>query len=161
LNTSKTDVEDFWAGPAATAYTQAIPTQQAAAAKVAEMVSTTRETIQDLAYSLTGLYVAIAAALMIGLYEILGGAAMLATFFLIPEGLFTITLAVLTAIATIGTIYTAGSVIMQGSLENFAKLLELKNDSSAFDNGHWPKVTSDLGDGSTTDGNRSMWSYKR
>ncbi|GAA4630528.1 hypothetical protein GCM10023196_056230 [Actinoallomurus vinaceus] len=161
LNTSKTKVDDFWTGPASLAYTQAIPVQKAATDKVAEMVSTTRETIQDLAYRLTGLYVAILAALTIGLRSILVGAGMLMTFFLVPEGLFTIAVAVFSAMGTVGVIYAIATEVTQSSLEKFANLLELKNDGSAFDNGHWPKIASDLGDGSTSDGNRSMWSYKR
>ncbi|WP_345367028.1 hypothetical protein [Actinoallomurus liliacearum] len=161
LNTNKTKVEDFWAGPAALAYTQAIPVQQAATAKVAEMVSTTREAMQDLAYALASLYVAIAAALTIGLRRIVVAALMLVTFFLIPEGLFTIAVAVVSTMTEVVAIYTLATALAQNSLEKFAALLELRNDSSAFDNGHWPKIASDLGDGSTTDGNRSMWSYKR
>jgi hypothetical protein len=67
----------------------------------------------------------------------------------------------LTAIGTVGTIYAAGKELVAGSAEKFAKLLELKNDGSAFDKGHWPKATKELADASITDKDRSNWSYKR
>jgi hypothetical protein len=161
LDTSKTSVEDYWVGPASTAYTQTVPVQKAAADKVGTMVSTTRETLQSLAFTLGSLYIAIVAGLLVALVEVLGGSAAVASVIGIPPGLMAIVTGLLTGIATVAGLYAIGKELIQGSAEKFAKLLELKNDSSAFDKGHWPKATSDLGDGSASDGNRSKWNYKR
>lgn len=161
LDTSKTAVEDYWVGPAANAYMQTVPVQKAASDKVGTMVSTTRETLQSLAFTLGALYIAVVAGLLLALIEVLGGSAAVASIIGIPAGLMAIVTGILTGIFTVGGLYAIGKELVQGSADKFAKLLELKNDSSAFDKGHWPKATSDLGDGSASDGNRSKWAYKR
>lgn len=161
LDLSKTAMEDYWQGPAANAYMQTVPVQKAASDKVGTMVSTTRETLQSLAFTLGSLYVAVVAGLFLALIEVLGGSAAVATMIGIPPGLMAIITGLLTGITTVAGLYALGKELLQGSLEKFSKLLELKNDSSAFDKGHWPKATSDLGDGSMSDGDRSKWNYKR
>jgi hypothetical protein len=161
LDLSKTSLEDYWQGPAANAYMQTVPVQKAASDKVGTMVSATRETLQGMAFTLGSLYIAVVAGLFLALIEILGGSAAVATMIGIPPGLMAIVTGLLTGIATVAGLYALGKELLQGSLEKFSKLLELKNDSSAFDKGHWPKATSDLGDGSMSDGSRSKWNYKR
>jgi hypothetical protein len=161
IDLSRTALEDYWAGPAATAYAQAVGRQKAAADQLAEAVSATREALQGLARTLVALYVALVAGLVLAAVQIAGGAAAVATFLGIPPGLMAIVTGLLTAIVTLTGGYAVGKELLSGASEQFAKLLELRNDKRAFDGGQWPAAAAELGDASMTDGDRSDWSYRR
>jgi hypothetical protein len=161
LDLSKTALEDYWAGPAATAYAQAVARQRAAADQVAAAVSATREALQGMAKTLLALYVALVAGVVLAAIQIAGGSAAVATFLGIPPGLMAIVTGLLTAIVTLTGGYAVGKELLSGASEQFAKLLELRNDNRAFDAGAWPAAAAELGDASMSDGDRSDWSYKR
>ena len=161
IDLSNTRLEDYWQGPAASAYEQTVASQKAATDKMSETVSSTRTAIQGLALSLGALYIALAAGLVAASIQIAGGSAAVATVVGIPAGLVAIVAGLATGTATIGTVYAAGHQLIAGTAEEFATLLELKNDSSAFDRGRWPQSTGDLADGSAQDGTRSKWEMKR
>jgi hypothetical protein len=157
LDLSKSGVDDYWTGPAATAYAQTIPVQKAAADKIADAISKTREALQSLAFTLGALYIALVAGLLAALIQVMGGSAAVASVVGIPPGLMAIVSGLLTGIGTVGTVYAAGKELVAGSGEKFATLLEIQNDRRAFgEGGRWPKATSDIGDGSP-----SKWSYKQ
>jgi hypothetical protein len=161
VDLSKTGLEDYWVGPAATAYTQAVGRQKAAADQLAGAVSAVREALQGLAKTLFALYVALVAGLVLAAIQIAGGSAAVATYFGIPPGLMTIVTGLLTAVVTLTGGYAVGKELISGASEQFARLLELRNDNRSFDAGHWPAAAAELGDASMTDGDRSDWSYKR
>lgn len=161
IDANKVKVDDYWQGPAANAYLQAVSVQKAAADKVAAAVSAIREAVQGLAFTLGALYTALVAGLLAATIEIMGGSAAVATFLGIPPGLMAIIAGLVTALGTVAGVYAVGKELVSGTADKFAKLLERRNDGSAFDHGHWPKAAADLGDASMTDGDRSDWSYKR
>src|SRR5690554_2460301 len=142
---SQTRVDDFWSGPAATAYAQEIPAQRAAADKVAEIVSKLRETLHGLALSLGAVYIAIAAALVVAAVEIAGGAAAVASILGIPPGLVSIVVGLATAVGGTAAIYATGKELVSGTLTRLGELSEARYDGRAFENGAWPRATSGIG----------------
>lgn len=161
LDLNKITVDDYWQGPAATAYGQAVGVQKAAVDKVAATITATREAVQGLAFTLGALYTALVAGLIAAAIQIAGGSAAVATVLGIPPGLMVIITGLVTAIGTVAGVYAGGKELVSGSADKFAKLLERRNDGSAFDHGHWPTSTTGLGDASMSDGDRSDWSYRR
>ncbi|HLV58728.1 MAG TPA: hypothetical protein VKY81_07640 [Natronosporangium sp.] len=145
VQVSETRVDEFWTGPAATAYAQEIPAQRAAADKVAEIVSKLRETLHGLALSLGAAYIAIAAALVVATVEIAGGAAAVASILGIPPGLVAIVVGLATAIGGTAGAYAAGKELVSGTMSHLAELLEARYDGRAFENGAWPTATSGIG----------------
>lgn len=146
MNLSETSVDDYWGGPAASAYRSVIPRQRAAAEQVSDAISKLREAIQSLAWSLAGLYIALAALIALVTVKIIAAIAAKATVVGIPPGLVAFVSAVLAGIGGAAAILTTGKEVVSGSAEQLATLLELQHDSTALDGGTWPQATSDLGD---------------
>lgn len=142
---SQTRVDEFWSGPAATAYAQEIPAQRAAADQVSEIVSKLRGTLHGLALSLGAAYIAIAAALVVATVEIAGGAAAVASVLGIPPGLVSIVVGLATAIGGTAGAYAAGRELISGTMADLGELLEMRYDGRAFENGAWPTATSGIG----------------
>lgn len=161
IDLSETGLEDYWQGPAATTYLHTVIRQKGTANAVADAVSATRSALHELALTLIALYLAVVAALLLAVIELSGGAAACASYVGIPVGLVVAVQAVAKAIGSVAAVYAVGKELVNGAKAQFSTLLELRNDSRAFDHGSWPAARADLADASMTDGDRSNWSYKR
>ncbi|MGE5286386.1 MAG: hypothetical protein ACM3ML_04095 [Micromonosporaceae bacterium] len=155
-NTAKTTVDDWWQGAAATAYGQMIPVQKAASDKIAEIASKVKDTLQALCFSLGALYIAIVLLLVGLLLQIDAVAAAIASVVGIPAGLIGAVATILEAIAGVAAVYAGVNALATNALGSFNTLLQLQNDNSAFENGHWPKDAAALGE----IGNGSDWHFK-
>lgn len=156
INTSKTTLDDWWQGAAATAYIQITPVQKAAVDKASEIATKVKDTLQSLTFALAGVYIAVVALLMALLLSIPPIAAAIASIVGIPAGLVGTIAEVLLAIGGAAALYAGVKIFADNALGTFGTLLQLQDDNSAFENGHWPKsakAVSEIGDGSN-------WHYK-
>jgi uncharacterized membrane protein YphA (DoxX/SURF4 family) len=146
VNTAKTTVDDWWQGAAATAYTQLIPVQKAASDKVAEIASKVKDALQNLSFGIGALYIGIILALVGLLLQVTGAGAAIASVIGIPAGLVALVAAILETAGGVAAIWGVANTIATDALGTFNTLLQLKNDNSAFEGGHWPKDQSALGE---------------
>ena len=155
-NLARTSVDDWWQGAAATAYTQIIPVQKAASDKVAEIASKTKDTLQTLAFALAAIYVAILALLLWLLLQIPIIAGFLTSVIGIPAALVDGVATFLLVLGGAAALFGGAYALAQDALGSFGTLLQLQNDNTAFENGHWPKDATALGE----IGNGTLWRYK-
>jgi hypothetical protein len=74
----------------------------------------------------------------------------------IPAGLLDAVGTFLLILGGAAVLVAAGTAIAKDGLSAFGTLLQLKNDNTAFENGHWPKDATALGEV----GNGSNWHFK-
>ena len=144
------------AGAAATAYTQIIPVQKAASDKVSEIAGQVKDILQVLSISLATLYIGVLALLLWLLLQIPIIAGFITSVIDIPAGVLGAIATVLEVIGGVAVVYAGVNEIATSALGSFSTLLQLQNDNSAFENGHWPKDTTALSE----IGNGSDWHYK-
>jgi hypothetical protein len=156
---SRMTVDDYWHGPAAVAYVQAIDGQKDAAQAVYGSVEKMRSTLQELSIGIGAAYIALVAAGGLATIEIEGGTATLFGVITIPVGLAAILTGLLTLVAGLGAATAAWAVVTNNALASLGSLRAAFNDDQALDHGHWPRATTNLADGSMSDGNRSLWTY--
>jgi hypothetical protein len=161
IDLSETQLEDYWQGTAASTYLHTVIRQKGAATATTGAVHDTRSALQGLALTLGALYLVIVAELVSLLCGLAVAGAEAGTVFGIPVALITAVGSVAKAIAVVAGGFAVGKELVSGTKEKFIALLELRNDSRAFDHGAWPAGSADLADASLTDGDRSNWSYKR
>jgi hypothetical protein len=156
VNLAKTKVDDWWQGAGATAYTQIITPQKAASDKVGEIANKVKDTLQTLAISLGILYIGLAAVLVWALLQIPVIAGLITSVIGIPAGLLDAVATFLLLLGGAAALVAAGTAIAKDGISAFGTLLQLKNDNTAFENGHWPKDAAALGE----IGNGSNWHFK-
>jgi hypothetical protein len=161
IELSETQLDDYWQGPAASTYLRTVTRQKNAATATTTAIHDTRSALHSLAFTLAALYIAIVAELISLIIGFMVGELEVGTVVGIPVGLLTAIASVVKAIAVGAGLFAAGKELTNGTKEKFTTLLELLNDSQAFDHGAWPIGSADLADASLTDGDRSNWNYKR
>lgn len=161
IGTQNTAVDDYWSGPAQTAYLQIIPSQQKACAVVKDITTEMADALRECAGILIGIYVALLALLVLAIAQIFGGVAACCTVVGIPPGAAAIITGVLTALAGGGALWAGASALLNGTLQKFGEFTRTLESGEGLTNGKWPPASgggADIGDGSNPG---TGWSYRR
>ena len=154
----ETRVDDAWTGPAADAYKNTLPRQKEAMGKLVTYAQQIDDALTKMAIAIGALWLAILSAIIAALVEYLGEGAAASTGVGAPPA---------AAAAGVSTAKLLG--IISGALDLFfgfivvttlPVLKELRQnltDNSAFPDGNWPRSTTDMSDGSLSDGDTTDW----
>jgi hypothetical protein len=153
--------DDRWKGSAADAYLRALPPQKLALEKVQAVSNQLGDSLHEIAVAVGTFWVAVAAAVTSFLAELLGASGVTATGVGVAVGVAAAVASALKFTTAFATLAGGLTAFLGISLRAQTQLDRELADNAPFAGppaGHWPASTStDLNDGSMSDGNDSDW----
>jgi hypothetical protein len=153
--------DDAWKGPAADAYAATLPPQKAALEQVHTATGELGGSLQEVAAAMVAFWVAVAAAMIAYVGEMIASCVATSTIAGAPAGVATAAAATTKFIGIFGGAVTAFAAFLGSTLHAQVRLTTQLEDDTPFAGppaGHWPvSTTANLSDGSMSDGDPSDW----
>jgi hypothetical protein len=150
--------DDVWQGPAADAYKNTLPRQKEALAAIKTAADLIDGVLAKVALAIGAFWIAIAALILSLVVELTVESGAAATGVGAPAAAAGAGISLAKALALLGA---AGSALYaflaNAALSSMKDLHQQIFNDSAYPDGHWPRSTSDLSDGSLSDGDTTDW----
>lgn len=139
-------VDDYWSGPAATAYLGTIPQQSRALAAVKAATDTLDTVLTRVAGGIIAFWVAMLSALVTFLFEMYGNATAAGTVVGAPAAAAGSGVSTAKVIALVGVIAAATAGYLTLLRSQYTDLAQRLDNDDPFPGGSWPMTTADLSD---------------
>lgn len=149
--------DDHWTGIAADAYRTTLGPQSAALAAVGAAGSDLHAVLHDLAESISTFWTSVAVEMAVLDVTLLAAAVTAATGVGAPVGVGAAVAALAAFAATLAATLFHLQSLTRDARSRAALVARRVADDVAFPRGAWPRSTTDLADGSVTDGDGSDW----
>jgi len=154
-------VDDVWQGPAAEAYRNTLSRQKDALATLKASADLIDDVLTKVAIAIGGLWLTLLAGILSFALELIAEAGAAATVVGAPAaaggGLASVVKVLAWVSGTAAAFYAFfGNDALMGAKDLHQQL----HNSSAYPDGHWPRSTADMSDGSLSDGDGTDWRLK-
>lgn len=157
----ETRADDRWQGTAADAYRNTLPRQKEALAKLVSVAQDIDDVLTKMAIAIGAFWLALLSAVIALVVELTAEGAAAATVVGAPPAAAAGGLSLAKALGIIaaaaGILY---GFIVSDTAPAIKDLRQALYDSSAFPGGRWPQSTTELSDGSLSDGDGTDWRLK-
>lgn len=161
VSNNNLEVDDYWQGAAADAYSGAVTSQTDAMGEAAAIADEVKDHLWALAGIVGGFYVALAVVLYQWIGVLIASAAATATGVGAVAGVPAAAADTGVSAAAIGGLVAAAIALIAGEAKTFTDLNDRVSTSAKFPHGHWPTVVKDaMSDASETDGDGTDWHVK-
>jgi hypothetical protein len=154
----ETRVDDLWQGPAADAYRNTLSRQKDALAMIKSTADLIDDVLTKVAVAIGGFWLALLAGIVSFVLEMIVAAGAASTGVGAPAGAAA-GLASTVKVAAWVSALAAGvyAFFANDALAGAKDLHQQLNNSAAYPDGHWPRTTTDISDGSLSDGDVTDW----
>lgn len=154
----ETRVDDAWQGPAADAYKNTLPRQKEALGKLVTFAQQIDDALTKMGIAIGALWLAILTAITAFVIEVIVESGAAATGVGAPAAAGGLAASVAKVLAIVsGALDLFFAFVVANTLPVLKQLHQNLNDNSSFPDGNWPRSTTDLSDGSLSDGDTTDW----
>jgi hypothetical protein len=150
--------DDVWQGPAADAYRNTLPRQKDALAAIKAAADLIDSVLSKVALAIGAFWLAVAALILSLWVELTAESGAAATGVGAPAAAAAAGISLAKALALLGTAGGAlYAFLANDAMSSMKDLRQQVHNDSAYPDGQWPRSTTDLSDGSLSDGDTTDW----
>jgi hypothetical protein len=157
----ETRADDRWQGSAADAYRNTLPRQKEALAKLVSVAQDIDDVLTKMAVAIGAFWIAVLSAIIALVVELTAETAAAATVVGAPPAAAAGGISLGKALGLIaGAASLLYGFVMSDTAPAIKDLRQSLYDATAFPGGRWPRSTTDMSDGSLSDGDGTDWHLK-
>ncbi|WP_213013175.1 hypothetical protein [Paractinoplanes toevensis] len=156
--TGQTETDEYWQGPAATAYLGTLPDQAKALAAIKAATDDIDDALTKVAGAIIAFWLGVLAAIVPFIIELITWLTAASTGVGAPPAAAGAGVSTVKVLGILAAVTTAAIAYLTGIASQYKDLLQRVNNNDGFPQGYWPRSTTGLiADGSLNDNNNTNW----